>query len=161
MSQGVNRSILAILSTGGDVWRGKLRHNQHISPRLDPAGNPVAAIVSPVVSVVVLALLGAGVSYFRSGRGGCLRSSRRGKPRPGLPTGSRPSCQSCGRRGGTSTACCLLKLLPDLLRCGGRIVTSLEGLLMGIPCLVRLLLSPTSHFTALHFLIHFPFPHSP
>lgn len=38
----------------------------------------MASIVSPVVSVVVLALVGAGVSYFRSGRGGrCL--GRRGE----------------------------------------------------------------------------------
>ncbi|XP_049989073.1 glycoprotein Xg isoform X1 [Alexandromys fortis] len=39
-------------------------------------GNTVARIVSPIVSVVVVALVGAGVSYFRSGqRRGCLGRS--------------------------------------------------------------------------------------
>ncbi|CAO2623902.1 hypothetical protein LEMLEM_LOCUS18103 [Lemmus lemmus] len=39
-----------------------------------PTGNTVARIVSPIVSVIVVALVGAGVSYFRSGqRRGCLR----------------------------------------------------------------------------------------
>ncbi|XP_026634299.1 glycoprotein Xg [Microtus ochrogaster] len=41
-------------------------------------GNTVARIVSPIVSVVAVALVGAGVSYFRSGRWrACLR---RGDP---------------------------------------------------------------------------------
>ncbi|XP_052587762.1 glycoprotein Xg isoform X1 [Peromyscus californicus insignis] len=37
-------------------------------------GSTVARIVSPIVTVVVVALLGAGASYFRSGlQRGCLR----------------------------------------------------------------------------------------
>ncbi|XP_013361051.1 PREDICTED: glycoprotein Xg isoform X4 [Chinchilla lanigera] len=42
----------------------------------DTNGNRIARIVSPIVSVVVVTLLGAGVSFFKSGRrGNCLRTS--------------------------------------------------------------------------------------
>ncbi|XP_015362353.2 glycoprotein Xg [Marmota marmota marmota] len=42
----------------------------------NPQGNTVARIVSPIVSVVVVALVGAGVSYFKSNpRRNCFRAS--------------------------------------------------------------------------------------
>ncbi|KFO22761.1 Glycogenin-2 [Fukomys damarensis] len=42
----------------------------------DTQGNTIARIVSPIVSVVVVALVGAGVSFFKSNRrGNCLRAS--------------------------------------------------------------------------------------
>ncbi|XP_073919923.1 glycoprotein Xg isoform X2 [Castor canadensis] len=40
------------------------------------SGSPVARIVSPIVSVVVVALVGAGVTYFKSSRrAACLRDT--------------------------------------------------------------------------------------
>ncbi|KAL6039775.1 hypothetical protein STEG23_037509 [Scotinomys teguina] len=45
----------------------------------DSQGSTVARVVSPVVTVVVLALLGAGATYFRSGLG---RRCRRGTSDP-------------------------------------------------------------------------------
>ncbi|KAK7795203.1 hypothetical protein U0070_024794 [Myodes glareolus] len=51
-------------------------HGGHAPVNDGAQGNTVARIVSPIVSVVVVALVGAGVSYFRSGqRRGCLRRS--------------------------------------------------------------------------------------
>ncbi|XP_047391964.1 glycoprotein Xg isoform X2 [Sciurus carolinensis] len=42
----------------------------------NPQGNTVARIVSPIVSVVVVTLVGAGVSYFKSNRRrNCFRAS--------------------------------------------------------------------------------------
>lgn len=44
-------------------------------PSFPPAGNTVAKIVSPIVSVVVVTLVGAAVSYFqRNRRRGCFRT---------------------------------------------------------------------------------------
>ncbi|XP_069923074.1 glycoprotein Xg isoform X2 [Oryctolagus cuniculus] len=43
----------------------------------DPQGSTVARVLTPVASLVLLALLGAGVSYFRSPRArSCFRRSQ-------------------------------------------------------------------------------------
>lgn len=49
-----------------------------------PGSTPLAAILSPAVSVVVLALLGAGVGFVRSGRGPRWCLGNRG-PRESAP----------------------------------------------------------------------------
>lgn len=62
---------------GAQPGRGGAFGRQEPSPPVDSTqGSAVARIVSPIVSVAVVALLGAGAAYFRSR--GCLGGSRGG-----------------------------------------------------------------------------------
>ncbi|XP_075855698.1 glycoprotein Xg isoform X2 [Microcebus murinus] len=72
-------------SSGNSYGRGGYRPNSPYSHTYggdehstygNPQGNMVAKIVSPIVSVVVVTLLGAAASYFKMNRrGNCLRTN--------------------------------------------------------------------------------------